>query len=196
MNFESRHIGPSDSESLHIARTLGYASNDDLLRAVVPAGIILKDQLDLQPAISEHEVLDELRAIAAENVVRRCAIGTGYYPTITPPVILRNVLENPAWYTAYTPYQPEISQGRLEALLNFQTLITELTGLDIANASLLDESTAIAEAVTMARRTAKNESRIVAVHDDTHPQHLSVLRTRCKSIGISVEVQQIGRAHV
>ena len=193
MNFESRHIGPSDSESLHIARTLGYASNDDLLRAVVPAGIILKDQLDLQPAISEHEVLDELRAIAAENVVRRCAIGTGYYPTITPPVILRNVLENPAWYTAYTPYQPEISQGRLEALLNFQTLITELTGLDIANASLLDESTAIAEAVTMARRTAKNESRIVAVHDDTHPQHLSVLRTRCKSIGISVEVQPLDR---
>ena len=193
MNFESRHIGPSNSESLHIARALGYASNDDLLRAVVPAGILLNDQLDLRPAVSEHEVLEELRAIANDNVVRRCAIGTGYYPTITPPVILRNVLENPAWYTAYTPYQPEISQGRLEALLNFQTLITELTGLDIANASLLDESTAIAEAVTMARRTAKNKSRVVAVHDDTHPQHLSVLRARCRPVGISVEVLPLDR---
>ncbi|MGA1418988.1 MAG: aminomethyl-transferring glycine dehydrogenase [Ilumatobacteraceae bacterium] len=193
MNFESRHIGPSTSESLHIARALGYASNEELLRAVVPAGILVNDQLDLRPAVSEHEVLDELRTIATENVVRRCAIGTGYYPTITPPVILRNVLENPAWYTAYTPYQPEISQGRLEALLNFQTVITEITGLDIANASLLDESTAIAEAVTMARRTAKNNSRIVAVHDDTHPQHLSVLRARCKPVGISVEVQPLDR---
>jgi glycine dehydrogenase len=188
MNFESRHIGPHSSEQSHISRTLGFASNDELLNAAVPASILVTEQLDLPPAVSEHEVLRELRLIAAENTVRRCAIGTGYYPTITPPVILRNVLENPAWYTAYTPYQPEISQGRLEGLLNFQTVVTELTGLDIANASLLDESTAIAEAVTMARRTAKSESRVVAIHDDTHPQHLSVLRARCAPIGVSVEV--------
>ncbi|NBU07336.1 MAG: glycine dehydrogenase (aminomethyl-transferring), partial [Acidimicrobiia bacterium] len=162
MNFESRHIGTSASESLEIARALGYPSNEDLLRAVVPNDILINEPLDLAPAVSEV--------------------------TITPPVILRNVLENPAWYTAYTPYQPEISQGRLEALLNFQTLITELTGLDIANASLLDESTAIAEAVTMARRTAKSESRIVAIHNDTHPQHLSVLRARCKPVGLVIEV--------
>ena len=188
MTFESRHIGPTPAESLDIARFLGYASNDDLLRAIVPSGILLTESLDLPPAVPEHSVLGELRKIAGENIVRRCMIGTGYYPNITPPVILRNVLENPAWYTAYTPYQPEISQGRLEALLNFQTLISELTGLDIANASLLDESTAIAEAVTMARRTAKSESRTVAVHDDTHPQHLSVLRARCKPVGLTVEV--------
>jgi len=188
MNFESRHIGTSASESLEIARALGYPSNEDLLRAVVPNDILINEPLDLAPAVSEVEALEELRKIAADNVVRRCAIGTGYYPTITPPVILRNVLENPAWYTAYTPYQPEISQGRLEALLNFQTLITELTGLDIANASLLDESTAIAEAVTMARRTAKSESRIVAIHNETHPQHLSVLRARCKPVGLVIEV--------
>jgi len=188
MTFESRHIGPAGAEQMQIARALGYANNDDLVRAVVPPRILLDDALDLPPAVAEHLVLAELRKIADNNIVRRCAIGTGYYPTITPPVVVRNVLENPAWYTAYTPYQPEISQGRLEALLNFQTLVTELTGLDIANASLLDESTAIAEAVAMARRTAKSDSRSVAIHDDTHPQHLSVLRARCKPLGIDVFV--------
>jgi len=188
MSFESRHIGPTGAESLEIARALGYSSNEALLRAVVPPNILIEDSLDLPPSIAEDDVLRELQSIADGNVVRRCLIGTGYHPTITPPVILRNVLENPAWYTAYTPYQPEISQGRLEALLNFQTLVTELTGFDIANASLLDESTAIAEAVTMARRTATNESRTVVVHDDTHPQHISVLRARCKPVGINVAV--------
>ena len=188
MSFESRHIGPTSSEQAHIARSLGFTSNDQLVQAAVPASILVNEPLDLRPAISEQQVLQELRALAAENTVRRCAIGTGYYPTVTPPVILRNVLENPAWYTAYTPYQPEISQGRLEALLNFQTVITELTGLQIANASLLDESTAIAEAVTMARRTAKNESRVVAIHDDIHPQHLSVLRARCAPVGLTVNL--------
>jgi glycine dehydrogenase len=186
MSFESRHIGPSAAERVDIARYLGFGSNDDLLRAVVPDSILLRDALDVPPAVSETAVLAELRGIAEQNVVRRCVIGTGYHPNVTPPVILRNVLENPAWYTAYTPYQPEISQGRLEALLNFQTLVTELTGLDIANASLLDESTAIAEAVTMARRAGKNESRVVAVHDDMHPQHLAVLQERCKPVGLVV----------
>jgi len=188
MSFESRHIGPSAAEQLQIARALGYATNEEVVRAVVPPSILVEKPLDLPPAVAEHLVLAELRKIADKNIVRRCVIGTGYYPTITPPVVLRNVLENPAWYTAYTPYQPEISQGRLEALLNFQTLVTELTGLDIANASLLDESTAVAEAVTMARRTATSDSRVVAVHDDTHPQHISVLRARCKPVGINVRV--------
>ena len=191
MLFESRHIGPDAASSREIASFLGFASNDDLLAAVVPADILIRERLDLPPAMSEPLVLRELRAIADLNVVRRCAIGTGYYPTITPPVVLRNVLENPAWYTSYTPYQPEISQGRLEALLNFQTLVTELTGLDIANASLLDESTAIAEAVTMARRTARSDSRVVAVHDDIHPQHLNVLRSRCEPVGVSVVVASL-----
>lgn len=188
MNFESRHIGPDAASARDIAAFLGYDNNDELLAAVVPDSILVRGTLDLPPALPEHTVLRELRAIADLNVVRRCAIGTGYHPTITPPVVLRNVLENPAWYTAYTPYQPEISQGRLEALLNFQTVVTELTGLDIANASLLDESTAIAEAVTMARRTAKSESRTVAVHGDIHPQHLSVLQARCEPVGVTVVV--------
>jgi len=188
MTFETRHIGPTGAEQIQIAHALGYADNEELLRAVVPPSILVNDALDLPPAVAEHLVLVELRKIADNNIVRRCLIGTGYYPTITPPVVLRNVLENPAWYTAYTPYQPEISQGRLEALLNFQTLVTELTGLDIANASLLDEATAVAEAVTMARRTAKSDSRSVAIHDDTHPQHISVLRARCKPVGIDVLV--------
>jgi glycine dehydrogenase len=186
MTFESRHIGPSPRERRDIANALGFDSNDELLNAVVPSSILVNDSLDIAPAVPESRVLDELREIARLNIVRRCLIGTGYYPTVTPPVILRNVLENPAWYTAYTPYQPEISQGRLEALLNFQTVVTELTGLDIANASLLDEATAIAEAVTMARRLATSESRVVAVHSDIHPQHLSVLRARCEPVGVEV----------
>ena len=188
MNFESRHIGPDATERSDIARLLGYESNSALVAAVVPTEILQTEPLALAPAVSETVVLQQLREIAARNHVRRCVIGAGYYPTITPPIILRNVLENPAWYTAYTPYQPEISQGRLEALLNYQTLISELTGLDIANASLLDESTAIAEAVTMARRTAKSESNIVALHDDTHPQHIAVLRARCEPVGVEVAV--------
>ncbi|NBO81111.1 MAG: glycine dehydrogenase (aminomethyl-transferring), partial [Actinobacteria bacterium] len=153
---------------------------------VVPASILSNEPLNLPSAVSETEVLQLLGDIAARNTVRRSLIGTGYYGTITPPVVLRNVLENPAWYTAYTPYQPEISQGRLEALLNFQTLVLELTGLGLANASLLDESTALAEAVTMAHRGAKSESNTVAVHDDIHPQHLAVLQTRCEPLGITV----------
>jgi len=193
MLFESRHIGTDAVNARDIVEYLGFASNDDLLAAVVPDSILQHDIIDLPAATPEHLVLQELRRIADLNVVRRCAIGTGYYPTITPPVVLRNVLENPAWYTAYTPYQPEISQGRLEALLNFQTVVTELTGLDIANASLLDESTAIAEAVTMARRVSKSDCRTVVVHDDVHPQHLSVLHARCEPVGVTVVVADIER---
>ena len=188
VSFESRHIGPSTRERADIAHQLGFESNESLIEAVVPESILSRQPLALPAAASEPDVLAELRDIARKNIVRRCAIGAGYYPTITPPVILRNVLENPAWYTAYTPYQPEISQGRLEGLLNFQTLVTELTGLDIANASLLDEATAIAEAVTMARRTATNESRVVAVLDDSHMQNVSVLRARCEPVGIEVRL--------
>jgi glycine dehydrogenase len=191
MLFESRHIGPDAASTRDIAEFLGFASNDDLLAAVVPGSILQHDTIEIPPAIPEHLVLQELRNIADLNVVRRCAIGTGYYPTITPPVVLRNVLENPAWYTAYTPYQPEISQGRLEALLNFQTVVTELTALDIANASLLDESTAIAEAVTMARRVTKSDCRTVVVQNDIHPQHLSVLLARCEPVGVNVIVADL-----
>ena len=186
MHFEARHTGPDAQERAQISRVIGVRDNDDLARQVVPASILTNEPLDLPGAVSETEVLQLLGNIAARNTVRRAMIGTGYYGTITPPVVLRNVLENPAWYTAYTPYQPEISQGRLEALLNFQTLVLELTGLGLANASLLDESTALAEAVTMAHRGAKSESNTVAVHDDIHPQHLAVLQTRCEPLGITV----------
>ena len=139
MHFEARHTGPDAQERAQISRVIGVRDNDDLARQVVPASILTNEPLDLPGAVSETEVLQLLGNIAARNTVRRAMIGTGYYGTITPPVVLRNVLENPAWYTAYTPYQPEISQGRLEALLNFQTLVLELTGLGLANASLLDE---------------------------------------------------------
>ena len=186
MSFETRHIGPNAAERNTINRVVGTTDNDDLARRVVPASILSAEPLNLPAAVSETQVLQMLAEIAAANNNRRSLIGTGYYGTITPPVILRNVLENPAWYTAYTPYQPEISQGRLEALLNFQTLVLELTGFALANASLLDESTALAEAVTMAHRGAKSNSNTVAVHDDIHPQHLSVLNTRCEPLGITV----------
>jgi glycine dehydrogenase len=188
MHFEARHTGPDAHERALISRVIGVRDNDDLAHKVVPASILTNEPLDLPAAVSETEALQLLGNIAARNTVRRAMIGTGYYGTITPPVVLRNVLENPAWYTAYTPYQPEISQGRLEALLNFQTLVLELTGLGLANASLLDESTALAEAVTMAHRGAKSESNTVAVHDDIHPQHLAVLQTRCEPLGITVVI--------
>ncbi len=147
--------------------------------------------LDLPGGVSEMEALAKLRAVAARNRRVTSLIGMGYTGTITPPVIARNVLENPSWYTAYTPYQPEISQGRLEALLNFQTLITELTGLDVTNASLLDEATAAAEAMTMARRQSKSSSNRFVVHHDTHPQTIAVLRTRAEPVGIELVVGDV-----
>jgi glycine dehydrogenase len=185
-DFAFRHLGLSDDDRAEMLRVIDIESAEALLNATIPSAIRLRDRLPLADAVSEHSVLEELRAKFSTDVKRTSFIGQGYYGTITPPVVKRNVLENPAWYTAYTPYQPEISQGRLEALLNFQTMISEITGLPLANASLLDEATAVAEAVTMAHRISKSGSDSVLVDANTHPQTLSVLRTRMEPIGITV----------
>ena len=177
-DFVYRHVGTSAEEQAAMLKILGYDDLDALVDAAIPGSVRSLTELDLPPAVSERAVLDELRARAARNVVAEPMIGLGYSGTITPAVIRRNVLESPAWYTAYTPYQPEISQGRLEALLNFQTMVTDLTGLDTANASLLDESTAVAEAVTLMRRRATVESNRVVVDADCLPQTIAVLTTR------------------
>ncbi|HNJ97385.1 MAG TPA: glycine dehydrogenase (aminomethyl-transferring), partial [Ilumatobacteraceae bacterium] len=187
-DFISRHIGPSAAEQQHMLRTVGAASMDELLEQTVPSTIRLAESLGLPGPRSVEDVLGELRAIASRNRPRTSLIGMGYYGTHVPPVIQRNVLENPAWYTAYTPYQPEISQGRLEAILNYQTMVASLTGMELANASLLDEATAAAEAMTMARRASKAASKRFLVHHDVHPQTLAVLNTRAEPLGIEVAV--------
>ncbi|OZI26141.1 glycine dehydrogenase (aminomethyl-transferring) [Bordetella genomosp. 9] len=187
-DFIPRHIGPSDTAQAAMLRVLGADSLEDLIGQVVPPAIRTKAPLALPPARSEPDVLAELRDIARGNQVYRSYIGQGYYGTHTPNVILRNILENPAWYTAYTPYQPEISQGRLEALLNYQTMVADLTGLDIANASLLDEGTAAAEAMTLARRGAKSSSNVFFVSRHCHPQTIEVVRTRAEGLDIEIVV--------
>ncbi len=184
--FAPRHIGPRPSQIESMLATVGAGSLESLLDEVVPASIRSHSPMDLPAPLSEQDVLARLRDIAAANTVRTSLIGQGYVNTITPAVIQRNVLENPAWYTAYTPYQPESSQGRLETLLNFQTMVSELTGLEIANASLLDEATAAAEAMTMARRIAKVDATGFFVHQDTHPQTIAVLETRAEPVGIDI----------
>jgi glycine dehydrogenase len=187
-DFVARHIGPSATDRSRMLSALGVPTIDALLDETVPSTIRLLDQLDLPEPRSVDDVLAELKTLAGNNQPRTSLIGMGYYGTITPPVVQRNVLENPAWYTAYTPYQPEISQGRLEALLSFQTMVEELTGFTIANASLLDEATAAAEAMTMARRQSRSKSDRFLVHHDTHPQTLAVLATRAEPIGIDLVV--------
>ena len=186
--FAQRHIGPRANQIETMLAAVGVDSLDTLLDQVVPASIRSHSPLELSAPLSEHEALERVRELAASNQVRTSLIGQGYVNTITPAVIQRNVLENPAWYTAYTPYQPEISQGRLETLLNFQTMVSELTGLEIANASLLDEATAAAEAMTMARRISKVDVNGFFVHHDTHPQTIAVLRTRAEPVGIDIIV--------
>ncbi len=186
--FADRHIGPREREVRAMLEQLGYDGLDDLIDAAVPKAIRTERPLDLPPARSEAQVLDDLRAIAAKNQVKRQMIGLGYYGTITPPVIRRNVLESPAWYTAYTPYQPEISQGRLEALLNFQQAVEDLTGLEIAGASLLDEATAVAEAVALMWRASRAGSGYVVLDADLFPQSLAVTRGRAEAIGLPVVV--------
>ena len=186
--FVERHIGPNDTEIAHMLQVIGHDSLDAMTDAIVPGNIKSPAPLSLPDAITEVEALAKIRAIADKNEVFRSFIGQGYYGTHTPNVILRNILENPAWYTAYTPYQAEISQGRMEALINFQTLVADLTGMEIANASLLDEGTAAAEAMTLARRSAKSKSNVFLVAGDTHPQTLEVLNTRAEPLGITVEV--------
>ena len=190
-SFVPRHIGPNQTDIEKILVTLGYSSLDALSTAAVPTTIALTENLNLFDGLTEAAAIAELRTLASANEVLTSMIGLGYYGTNVPGVILRNITENPAWYTAYTPYQPEISQGRLEALLNFQTVITDLTGLDIASASLLDESTAAAEAMTLMRRQSKSESNIFYVDSDTHPQTLAVLNTRAVPLGLQLEVVDI-----
>ncbi len=189
--FERRHIGPNQEQELEMLTALGYSSMQTFIADVVPASISMTEKLQkLLPApATEPEVISELRLLANKNSNFTSVIGCGYYGTITPPVILRNVLENPAWYTAYTPYQPEISQGRLEALFAFQTLICDLTALPIANASMLDEATAAAEAMTLARRVCKGtDSAKFLIDKHVHPQTIAVVQTRAKPLGITVEL--------
>ncbi|PSL00137.1 glycine dehydrogenase (decarboxylating) alpha subunit /glycine dehydrogenase (decarboxylating) beta subunit [Murinocardiopsis flavida] len=195
--FADRHIGPGDAERGEMLKAVGYSSAAELMRAALPAGILDPGgnpaALRLPEAAGEQQALGELRGLASRNQVLTSMIGLGYYDTVTPPVILRNILENPAWYTAYTPYQPEISQGRLEALLNFQTMVADLTGLPVAGASLLDEATAAAEAMTLARRASKARSSAFVVDADVFPQTLDVLRTRAEPLGIDIVVADLSK---
>jgi glycine dehydrogenase len=186
--FLARHIGPSEADQAHMLSVIGAASKRALIEAVVPRSIARSQPMDLPPPASEVQALDELKAVASNNQVFKSFIGQGYHGTHTPGVILRNILENPAWYTAYTPYQAEISQGRLEALVNFQTMICDLTGMPIANASMLDEATAAAEAMTLAKRSVKSKSNTFIVAGDCHPQTIEVIRTRAAPLGIEVLV--------
>src|SRR6266446_6263137 len=188
--FQERHIGPSAEDQ---AAMLGYDSLDTFIDAVVPADIRLPGSLRVPEARSEQEALDALRQLAAQNQVFRSYLGMGYHDCFTPTVIQRNVLENPGWYTAYTPYQAEIAQGRLEALLNFQTMISDLTGLEIANASLLDEATAAAEAMHLTEAVSKHEGKLVYLVDaNCHPQTIAVVRTRAAVRGIEIVVADPG----
>ena len=188
--FSSRHIGPSPDEQAKMLATVGFGHLDELIDAAVPDSIRDRDPLDLPAAVGEAQVLTELGRLAGRNEVLTSMVGLGYYDTICPPVITRNVLENPGWYTAYTPYQPEISQGRLEALLTFQTTVADLTGLPIAGASLLDEGTAAAEAMALSRRMSTASGAYV-VAADCHPQTIAVLRTRAEPLGIEVVVADL-----
>ncbi|MDE3027458.1 MAG: aminomethyl-transferring glycine dehydrogenase [Paracoccaceae bacterium] len=182
-----RHIGPSPSEMAEMLAAIGVRNLDELIAQTVPASIRQKVPLGWAP-LSEHDLLARMRQVAKKNHVMTSLIGQGYYGTVTPPAIQRNILENPAWYTAYTPYQPEIAQGRLEALLNYQTMVADLTGLPVANASLLDEATAAAEAMTMAERVAKSKARAFFVDQNCHPQTIAVIQTRAEPLGIEVIV--------
>src|ERR1700737_1914520 len=186
-SFVSRHVGPSEAEVQEMLGQLGLATLDALIDATIPDAIRLRRPLAIHTQRSEHEALAALRAIARKNRIFRSYLGYGYHDTLTPPVIQRNVLENPGWYTAYTPYQAEIAQGRLEALLNFQTMVTDLTGLEIANASLLDEATAAAEGMAMCFALRKEPAvRAFFVSRACHPQTIAVVETRAEPLGIDL----------
>ncbi|MCK6505325.1 aminomethyl-transferring glycine dehydrogenase [Myxococcota bacterium] len=186
--FAARHLGPGPADIEQMLATLGVTDLDELIAQTVPGSIRTAAPLATGPAVSERDALERLADLAAENQVWRSYLGRGYHGTVTPGVILRNILENPGWYTAYTPYQAEISQGRMEALLNYQTMVTELTGMEIANASLLDEATAAAEAMTMSQRLAKGKRTAYFVDQGAHPQTIAVVRTRAEPLGIEVVV--------
>jgi glycine dehydrogenase len=186
--FHARHIGPSPEDETRMLSAIGAASRQALVEAVLPRSIARSSEMKLPPPVTEAQALTELAAIAAKNRVLKSFIGQGYHGTITPGVIARNILENPAWYTAYTPYQAEISQGRMEALINFQTMVCDLTAMPIANASMLDEATAAAEAMTLARRSVKAKGNTIVVAGDCHPQTIEVVRTRAEPLGIAVKL--------
>lgn len=186
--FIPRHIGIDAADEAHMLSVIGEASRQALMDSIVPKSIVRSAPMDLPPPITEAAALSELKAIASRNQVLKSFIGQGYYGTYTPGVILRNILENPAWYTAYTPYQAEISQGRMEALVNFQTMVCDLTGMPIANASMLDEATAAAEAMTLAKRSVKSKSNTFVVDGDCHPQTIEVIKTRAEPLGINLTI--------
>jgi len=192
-SFYLRHTGPAKEEAQEMLSYIGVSSLDELIQNTVPSSIQLKKPLDLSERLCEYDYLELMHKRASQNKVFKSYIGMGYYPTVVPSVIRRNVLENPGWYTAYTPYQAEIAQGRLEALLNFQTMVSDLTGMELANASLLDEATAAAEAMTMfynLRSRAQSKSGVCKffVQESTFPQTIDVIRTRAKGLGIEVEI--------
>ena len=184
--FIGRHIGPNEQTIPAMLAIIGAPSLDALIEQTVPAAIRRAAPLDLPPAMTEHAALAKLKAIASKNVIKKSLIGQGYYGTLTPPVILRNLFENPGWYTAYTPYQAEIAQGRLESLLNYQQMVIDLTGMEIANASLLDEATAAAEAMTMARRVSKAKGNVFFVDEDCFAQTIDVVKTRAAYFGFEL----------
>ena len=186
--FRARHLGPDEAEERHMLSVIGAASRRALIEAVVPKAIARAQRMDLPEPVTEAQALAEMRQLAQRNKVMRSFIGQGYHDTHTPGVILRNILENPAWYTAYTPYQAEISQGRMEALVSFQTMVCDLTGMAMANASMLDEATAAAEAVSLAKRSVKTKSNTLLVASDCHPQTIEVIRTRAEPLGWTVKV--------
>src|SRR5438132_8736279 len=190
--FTHRHIGPNENEAAEMLGSLGFENLDALIDATVPKNIRLDRELNLPEAKSEDEALAELRVISKKNKTAKSFIGAGYSDCITPPVIQRNILENPGWYTAYTPYQAEIAQGRLEALLNLQTMIVDLTKLDIANASLLDEATAAAEAMALCHASIPNRKTFF-VADNCHPQTIQVVQTRAKPLGVTVKIDNFMR---
>ena len=195
-DFPNRHIGPRDDQIQEMLSELGFSSLEDLSNKVIPPNILLDSKMNLPNKMSEPETINRLRELANENSVYNSFIGMGYYGTFLPAVIQRNILENPGWYTQYTPYQAEISQGRLEALLNFQTMVSDITGLPMANASLLDEATAAAEAMLMFFNTAKNnENRVFLVSESCHPQTIDVLKTRAEPLGITLKIIEITTQH-
>src|SRR6266404_491904 len=191
-SFARRHIGPNEDEVRAMLREVGFESLNTLVEAAVPKNIRFDRELNLPEPKSETEALAALRAISRKNKIARSFVGCGYSDCVTPPVIQRNILENPGWYTAYTPYQAELAQGRLEALLNFQTMITDLTGLEIANASLLDEDTAAAEAMALCHASVPDRKTFL-VADNCHPQTIEVIRTRAKPLGIDIKIGNYAR---
>ena len=187
-DFIKRHIGLSKEDEKNMLNKLGYKSLDELINNTVPKNILSKDQLSIGEPNSEYEALRKLRAISKKNQIYSNFIGMGYYGTYTPNVVVRNIFENPGWYTSYTPYQPEVAQGRLEMLLNFQQMIIDFTGMDIANASLLDEGTAAAEAMSLSHRLNKKDSKVVFISDDCHPQTINVIQTRAEPMGLKIVI--------